>query len=138
MPYPYILIYILIYDATPLALMVSRIHAHYDSKKEWRSDPKGYFIIKVFYEKGEIGLRYCNYHHEPLQDIYGTEAEAMVQTAVREGLLSSLQHAAYLGHELHKAEVALKKRLEFVQDKPLDFSREATGPESHNVPERQQ
>lgn len=116
--------------------MVPRIDAHYDSRKEWQSDPKGYFIIKVFYEKGEIGLRYYNYDHEPLQDIYGTVAEAIVQTAVREGLLSSLQHAAYLGHELHKAEVALREHLEFIQDKPLDFSREATGPESRNVPER--
>ena len=56
-------------------------------------------------------------------DVVGTDAEAIAQTIVREGFVSSLQHAAYLGHELHKAEVALKLRLNFVQDSELDFSK---------------
>jgi len=111
---------------------VKRVEASYDSRKEWEADPKGYFLIKVFYDKGEIGTRFMNYKNEPLLDIYGTEAEAIVQTAVRKQLLSSLQHAAYLGHELHKAEVALKQKIVFVQDKPLDFRKKAKKPESSN------
>ena len=112
--------------------VVPRIDSYYDSKHEWCADPKGYFLIKVFYEKKEIGIRWQNYKNEPLCDIYGTEAEAMVQTVVREELVSSLQHAAYLGHELHKAEVALKNKLVFVQDKPLDYNKKATKSESDN------
>jgi tetrahydromethanopterin S-methyltransferase subunit A len=98
-----------------------RIDASYDTHKEWSADPKGYFLIKIFPESNELGVRYQSYKHEPIKDIYGKDAESIVQTLVREGLISRLQHAAYLGHELHKAEVALRLGLEFVQDKPLEF-----------------
>ena len=100
---------------------VPRKEASYDSKKEWSADPKGYFLIRIFPEKQEIGVRCMNYHKEPQLDIYGKDAESIVQTLVREGLISRLQHAAYLGHELHKAEVALQLGKVFVQDTPLTF-----------------
>lgn len=115
---------------------VPRIEAHYDSRKEWRADPEGYFLIKVFYDKKEIGLRHMSYKHVPLMDICGHDAYAVLQTAVREGLLSSLAHAAYLGYELHKAELALKEGVAYVQDDPLDLSEKAQEPESRNVRER--
>lgn len=108
----------------PVMATVRRIDATYDSKREWRADPKGYFLIKLFPETGEIGVRYQDYAHEPRLDIYGKDAESIVQTVVREGLLSTLQHAAYLGHELHKAEVALRLGVAFVQDKPLALRQE--------------
>lgn len=109
---------------------IPHIEASYNSKKEWSADPKGYFLIKVLYTRGELGVRYMSYKHEPIQDIYGKDAESIVQTVVREGLLSRLQHAAYLGHELHKAETALRLGIAFIQDRPLDFSKKATGDES--------
>jgi tetrahydromethanopterin S-methyltransferase subunit A len=111
------------------------IKAHYHSLKEWKKDPKGYFIIKVFYDKGYFGARYHSYDAVPHIDIIGTDAEEIVQTIVREKLVSSLQHAAYLGHELHKAEVALQFRLNFVQDSDLDFSGKTKKKESDNLPE---
>lgn len=101
---------------------VPREEASYDTHQEWSADPKGYFLIRISPEKQEIGVRYCNYEKEPLKDIYGTDAESIVQTLVREGFVSTLQHAAYLGHELQKAEVALKLGLTYVQDAPLPFS----------------
>ncbi len=110
-----------------------RKKASYDSRKEWSADPRGYVLIKVFYDKGELGLRWCNYRHEPLLDLYGTSAEALAQSAVREGIVSRLQHAAYLGLELQKAEVALQLGLEYVQDEALDYKKKAQGPESHNT-----
>lgn len=64
-----------------------------------------------------------NYKHEPQIDVYGKDAESIVQTLVREGMVSSPQHAAYLGYELYKAEVALRLGLKYVQDKPLDFQK---------------
>jgi len=110
-----------------------KIDATYDSRNEWCQDPKGYFVIKVFYDKEYFGARFHTNDHVPQIDIVGKEAEAIVQTIVREGLVTSLQHAAYLGHELHKAEVALALRLEFVQDAELDFSKKTTKSESSNV-----
>lgn len=114
---------------------VRRIQATYDTHREWRMDPKGYVIIKVFYDKGYFGARYHTPEGMPQADVIGTDAEEIVQTLVREGLVTSLQHAAYLGHELHKAEIALKFRLNFVQDSDLDFSRKTKKKESDNLPE---
>lgn len=111
------------------------VKASYHSHKEWRMDPKGYVIIKVFYVKKYFGARFCTPDGTPRVDVIGTDAEEIVQTLVREGLVSSLQHAAYLGHELHKAEVALKFHLNFVQDSELDFSRKTKKKESDNLPE---
>ena len=111
------------------------VNASYHSHKEWRMDPKGYVIIKVFYQKKYFGARFCTPDGTPRVDVIGTDAEEIVQTLVREGLVSSLQHAAYLGHELHKAEVALRFLLNFVQDSELDFSRKTKKKESNNLPE---
>lgn len=102
------------------------IKASYDSAKEWVLDPKGFFTIKPFPEEGIIRVRYYQIEktgHKKVCLIEGKTAEEIVQTIVREKLVSSLQHIAYLGSELQKAEVALKLKLEFVQDSPLDFSK---------------
>lgn len=102
------------------------IKASYDSAKEWKLDPKGFFTIKPFPEEGIIRVRYYKTEpkgHKKIAIIEGKTAEEIVQTIVREGWVSSLQHIAYLGSELQKAEVALKLNLEFVQDSPLDFSK---------------
>lgn len=114
---------------------LERIDAHYESKKEWKADPKGYFLIKVFYRDGRIGARYCTYDNIAHTDILGDNAEDVMQTIIREGLVTSLQHAAYLGHELHKAEVALNLGLEFIQCSPLDYGKKTSKEESDNLPE---
>ncbi len=49
----------------------------------------------------------------------GTTAEALYRTIIGNGLISRLDHAAYLGHELAKAETALRNGLRYEQDRPL-------------------
>ncbi|MDD9953331.1 MAG: DUF4346 domain-containing protein [Candidatus Woesearchaeota archaeon] len=114
---------------------VKQIDASYESENEWCQDPVGYFVIKVFYDDGYFGARFHENDGTPKVDIIGTDAEEIVQTVVREKLVSSLQHAAYLGHELHKAEIALAFRLNFVQDSDLDFEKKTEKKESDNLPE---
>ena len=98
---------------------VRSINAHYDSMKEWAMDPKGFFTIKPFPDEGVIRVRYYNAKHQLSALIEGKNAEEIYVTICREGLISILSHAAYLGSELQKAEIAMKKRLEYVQDDPL-------------------
>ena len=43
----------------------------------------------------------------------------IVNTLINEGFISSLQHAADMGIELNKAEIAMKNDLEYVQDKDI-------------------
>jgi hypothetical protein len=118
-----------------VGVKVKKVKAKYHRIMDWKMDPKGYFIIKVFYEKKVLGARYHTYDAVPHFDIIGTNAQEIVQTIVDQKLISSMQHAADLGLELQKAEIAMQLRLNYVQDSPLDFSKKTKKKESDNLPE---
>lgn len=100
---------------------VKMIKAHYDSMKEWAMDPLGFFTIKPFPDEGLIRVRYYNSKHQLAVLIEGKNAEEIYITICREGFVSIPSHAAYIGSELQKAEIAMKKRLNYVQDDPLSI-----------------
>ena len=52
-------------------------------------------------------------------EITGKTAIEIVNTLIKKGFISTLQHSADMGIELHKAELALKYNLEYIQDKDL-------------------
>ena len=95
------------------------VRAHYDSRKEWKMDPKGFFTIKPYPEEQMIRVRYYGEDHALKLVCEGANAEEIYNTIMREGLVSTFQHAAYVGSELMKAEIAMKKNLPYVQDDPL-------------------
>jgi len=95
------------------------IRAHYDSRKEWQMDPKGFFTVKIFPEEQMIRARYYGEDHALKFVIEGSNSEEIYNTIMREKLVSTFQHAAYVGNELMKAEIAMKKNLPYVQDDPL-------------------
>ena len=51
--------------------------------------------------------------------VKGKTAEQVYDQIVEKGLVSRLDHAAYLGSELAKAEIALRTGKEYIQDKPM-------------------
>jgi dihydropteroate synthase len=51
--------------------------------------------------------------------IKGETAENIFSTIEKMGLITRLDHAAYLGRELAKAEIALVTGKEYIQDSPL-------------------
>lgn len=95
------------------------ISAEYDKIKDWKMDPKGYFLIKL--DNGLICVGYCTSENELVAEITGKTALEIVNTLIREDMISSLQHAADMGIELCKAEIALVNGLEYVQDQDLKF-----------------
>jgi len=95
------------------------VRAHYDSRKEWKMDPKGFFTIKPYPEEKMIRVRYYGEDHALKLVIEGENSEVLYNTIVREGLVSTFQHAAYIGNELLKAEIAMVKKLPYVQDDPI-------------------
>ena len=99
------------------------IKSHYDSRKEWVMDPMGFFTIKPFPKENIIRVRFYNSEYQLAALIEGENAEDIFNTIVREKLLTSLAHAAYLGSELQKAEIALKLDIEYIQDDPLDLNK---------------
>ena len=89
-------------------------------------DPKGYFLIGIDKDASLIKVGYCKFTKstgEPVNDmvaeIEGKTAIEIVNTLIREEYISTLQHSADMGIELHKAELALKYGLDYIQDKEL-------------------
>lgn len=56
---------------------------------------------------------------KPTMIIRGKTAEEIYAKVVEMGLVTKLHHAAYLGSELAKAEIALETGKEYIQDTPL-------------------
>ncbi len=79
---------------------------------EFVRDPMGDFRIWI---DDKI---YCQ--HEKAT-IVGNNAKEILDTVIRLGLVSRLDHAGYLGRELKKAEIALKLGKSYVQDDELNF-----------------
>jgi len=102
------------------------IQAKYDKIRDWVIDPKGYFLIKIDKNKKILRVGYCKFNdinqkksHEMKYEIRGKTAIEIVNTLIRKKFISSLQHAADMGIELNKAEIALKYNLNYIQDKDL-------------------
>jgi len=106
------------------------IQAKYHKIKDWQMDPKGYFIIYLDKESDLIRVGYCifsklgnNPIHDMVVEVNGKTAIEIVNTLIRKNFISTLQHAADMGIELHKAELALKYNLDYIQDKDIIFIR---------------
>ena len=90
-------------------------------------DPKGYFVITIEPEPGEIVLRHYLPDHTPAHEMRGRGAASMLLGLLRDGLVTQLSHAGYLGEELAKAQTALQFGLRYDQDRPLR-ARETVAP----------
>jgi len=97
--------------------------------KRMVKDPSGFFTIFVDKPRKEIVVEF----YEPVikekgdkvgtgklgMVVCGTSAEAICHTIAREDLVSRFDHAAYLGRELQKAEIALRYKLKYTQDEEI-------------------
>ena len=100
-----------------------RLVAKYHKIKDWKMDPKGYFLIHTDLKEKLIHVGYCpnsnlkkNSVHELIIEIQGKTAIEIVNTLIREKFISTLQHAADMGIELHKAELSLKYGFNLTDD----------------------
>ena len=93
---------------------VPEIEAGFEYK--FKQDPAGSFKISV--ESGRIrAVHYLKM--QPQVAIYGETAWEIYHEIINQKLVSRIEHAAYLGQELQKAEDALKLGKNYVQDFPL-------------------
>lgn len=79
-------------------------------------DAAGYFVIYVDRPRGVLSLEH--YRKDGVLDavIEGQTAAALYTPVIEKGLISRLDHAAYLGRELARAEHAMLSGTLFVQD----------------------
>ncbi len=97
--------------------MVEEVQGSFDKYKDCELDGKGYFLIKIYSDEDKIGIRFCEMEtNKPVIDIFGKIPQELYTEAIKRDLISSLEHAAYLGKELMKAYVCLKLKREYIQD----------------------
>jgi tetrahydromethanopterin S-methyltransferase subunit A len=79
-------------------------------------DPAGYFVIYPDRPRGILSLEHYRTDGVLEAVIEGRSAAECYTPAIAQGLLSRLDHAAYLGRELARAEAALLTGERYVQD----------------------
>ena len=84
-------------------------------------DPQGVFRIMLDQDSNSIvALHYPSQEaKKPSVEIKGSNSETVMAEILKQKLVSGLDHAAYLGAELAKAEIALRTGKGYVQDEVL-------------------
>ena len=80
-------------------------------------DKAGYFVILPVPAKGILAVEHYANDNRLLRVIEGTEARGLYSTIIKNGWVSQLSHAAYLGKELERAELSMKMGFKFIQDR---------------------
>lgn len=103
----------------PRVRMPKVVEALPRSNREWTHDPEGFFLLLL--DRDAKGIICEHYIEEGVisEVIRGESAEDIANTVIKRGLLSRLDHAAYLGRELAKAEMALNLGIPYKQDETL-------------------
>ncbi len=80
-------------------------------------DRAGFFIIHPKPEAGWLIVEHYKNSGEPTCVIEGTDPAAICAEIINRGLISQLDHAAYLGRELERAKLSVKLGFAFTQDR---------------------
>ncbi len=83
-----------------------------------RLDPEGYFVVMI--RKGRKNPIYVEHYRNDgriTNIVEGQDAATVCSTILRIGLVSQMDHAAYLGRELAKAELSLLTDKVYIQDR---------------------
>jgi tetrahydromethanopterin S-methyltransferase subunit A len=100
-----------------IAFGVERLQAH--APKTLRLDKAGFLVVLP---QAATGLIICEHYENSgrlAHVIEGRQAALIAATVIEQGLVTQLDHAAYLGRELAKAEIALKTGSHYEQDAAL-------------------
>ncbi|HEY3116602.1 MAG TPA: DUF4346 domain-containing protein [Chloroflexota bacterium] len=82
-------------------------------------DPNGYLLIFVDAAQQRLLIEHYGNDDQPRHRFVGPDAESLCAALIEWQIISSLEHAAYLGRELTKAELALKSGSTYRQDASL-------------------
>ena len=94
----------------------------WDDYKDFKMDDGCYTLVKVHWDKYEIGVAICDYNHVILKEFRGRRPQDIWQAIFshmeehKKNWFKRLDHAAYLGKELKKAEICMSIGTEYVQE----------------------
>jgi tetrahydromethanopterin S-methyltransferase subunit A len=92
------------------------IQAKSKDPKAIKLDKAGYFVIMPSKKKKTILVEHYSYDNKLQNTIEGKNSRDLYLTIIENKWVSDLGHAAYLGKELARAEMSIKKGFKFVQD----------------------
>ena len=95
---------------------ISKVKAKKFSKSAIKLDKAGYFVILPSKKTSSLLVEHYSYDNRLLRKIEGKNGRDIYLTIIENNWVSDLGHAAYLGKELARAELSIKKGLKFVQD----------------------
>ncbi len=93
---------------------VERVTATGEDPNRIKLDKAGYFVVNI--ENRVILVEHYSYKEKLLRIIEGQDARSIYLTIVRNGWVSKLDHAAYVGKELNKAELSIQHGFKYLQD----------------------
>ncbi|HDZ61795.1 MAG TPA: hypothetical protein ENH40_01455 [Nitrospirae bacterium] len=79
-------------------------------------DKAGYFVILPSKKDNLITVEHYSYENKLLRTIEGKSSRNIYHTLISNKWVKDMSHAAYLGKELERAELSIKKRFKYVQD----------------------
>lgn len=117
------------YQSESLLSEVPRIEAHAPARLQL--DPTGFFIVLLDRAREVLICEHYTNDGKISHVIEGRQASLVAATVIEQGLVSRLDHAAYLGRELARAELALRSGAPYRQDVALGaLGEEGPGPAS--------
>ena len=106
-------------DASASQKAVEHITCWSRESLDYKSDPAGFFVIQVDPQSRTLLAEHYSTDFELLRVLHGKTALEVYSTIIRNDWITSREHAAYLGRELGKAELALQQGLVYEQNKEL-------------------
>ena len=98
---------------------VESVECWHKESLDYKADPAGFFVIQVDSEAGRIVLEHYSTDMVLLRRLHGDKALRVYSTIIRNEWVTVIGHAAYLGRELCKAELALQRGWIYEQNKEL-------------------
>ncbi len=95
---------------------IPKITAKKQNKSSIKLDKAGYFVILPSKKNGSILVEHYSYDNKLLRKIEGKSSRDVYLTIINNKWVKELSHAAYLGKELARAELSIKKGFKFIQD----------------------
>ncbi|MFH1623434.1 MAG: thymidylate synthase [Candidatus Aenigmatarchaeota archaeon] len=83
---------------------------------QFEADKNGYFVVSV--EGGDIVVEHRLNDGRPSGYVFrGKESQELYRRVMNENLVTKFDHAAYVGQEIARAEMALRENKKYVQDR---------------------
>jgi tetrahydromethanopterin S-methyltransferase subunit A len=106
--------------AMPDEMIAEGVPHHVASDKvKLRLDRAGFFIIHPKPEANWIMVEHYKNSGEPTCVVEGSDPAVICAELIERGLVSQLDHAAYLGRELERAKLSMRLGFTFAQDRAL-------------------